>query len=87
MQLLDLHLAGNDTFHTRWLHLKNNANAYNLYLYSNIVADIPSAVAGSTCGPGRTLSLDLLIGCCLGQLLGAAGSYSWGDKVCGQRSH
>ena len=32
-----------------------NANAYNLYFYSAIMADIASAVADSTCGPGRNL--------------------------------
>ena len=32
-----------------------HANAYNLYFYSAIVADIASAVADSTRGPGRNL--------------------------------
>jgi hypothetical protein len=54
------------------------ANAYNLFFYSAIVANIASAVAGSTHGPGGNLSFDILIRCCLGRLLGAADSYSWG---------
>jgi hypothetical protein len=42
------------------------------------VAGIASTVANLTRGPGRNLSLDGLIGCCLGWLLGATDSYSWG---------
>jgi hypothetical protein len=65
--------------YAKYFTSSSNAYGYNLYFYSAIVANsIASAVANSTCSTGHNLSLNLLIGCCLGRLSGAADSYLWG---------